>query len=65
MLAEPHCNMRACKHFVGVSQEDGTEMTEVVVCKAFPKGIPSEIAYGDNLHLAPFPGDHGIQFESS
>lgn len=65
MLMEPRCSMRACKHFTGVSQEDGTEMTEVVVCKAFPKGIPSEIAYGDNLHLAPFPGDHGIQFESS
>ncbi|MFO7776003.1 MAG: hypothetical protein R6W89_09420 [Candidatus Hydrogenedentota bacterium] len=39
------------------------ETTEVVVCKAFPDGIPHEIAYGDNEHLTPFPGDHGILYE--
>jgi hypothetical protein len=35
-----------------------------LVCEAFPvEGIPMEIGYGDNLHLDPFPGDHGIRFE--
>ena len=28
-------------------------MTETNSCKAFPKGIPVKIAYGDNLHKEP------------
>ena len=40
-----------------------SEESEVVFCKAFPDGIPNEIAYGDNPHLEPYPGDHGIRFE--
>lgn len=63
MLAEPHCFTRLCRHFRGVAQPDGTEMTERVVCKAFPDGIPDEIAYGSNPHTKPFPGDRGVQFE--
>jgi len=65
MLMKPKCFARKCSHFTGVDQPDGTERTERVVCEAFPKGIPSEIAYGKNLHLKPFPGDRGIQFEKS
>ena len=53
MLAEPTCWTRKCKHYIGVIQPDGTEMTETNSCKAFPKGIPNEIAYGDNLHRKP------------
>ena len=53
MLAEPQCYKRDCKHFIGVKKSDGTEMSERVVCKAFPEGIPFEIAYGDNKHLKP------------
>jgi hypothetical protein len=64
MILEPNCNKRDCAHFIGVSQPDGTEMTECVICKAFPDGIPDEIAYGDNKHTAPYDGDHGIQFTS-
>ena len=63
MLATPNCYTRKCKHFQGVKQDDGTEASEIVVCKAFPEGIPPVIAYEDNKHLEPFKGDHGIQFE--
>jgi DNA topoisomerase-1 len=40
-------------------------MTETVACDAFPNGIPDEIAYEDNLHTSPYPGDHGIQFAAA
>lgn len=63
MIIEPTCNKRRCKYFAGVSQPDGTEATERVVCAAFPNGIPDEIAYGDNPHTHPVEGDNGIQFE--
>ena len=53
MLAEPKCWTRECKNYIGVIQPDGTELTETNSCKAFPKGIPIEIAYGNNKHLKP------------
>ena len=64
MLEEPKCSMRDCRWFLGVKQDDESEETERVVCEAFPDGIPAEIAYGDNPHLKPYPGDNGIQFEA-
>jgi hypothetical protein len=65
MLGEPQCFARNCKHFLGVVQKEGDdfERTEKVVCAAFPRGIPDDIAYGDELHLQPISGDHGIQYE--
>ena len=63
MLAAPNCWKRKCKNYTGVIQPDGTEMSETNACKAFPTGIPNVIAYGENLHLEPFEGDNGIQFE--
>jgi len=65
MLLEPECRKRRCKHYLGVKNdsEPFDESKERNYCEAFPDGIPEEIAYGDNLHLTPFPGDHGIQFE--
>ncbi len=63
MLAESNCWKRNCKHYLGILQPDGTEMTEVQYCTAFPKGIPDDIAYGKNQHLKPVKGDNGIQFE--
>ena len=44
--------------------EPHDESTEMPVCAAFPDGIPFEISYGDNDHLMPVEGDHGIQYES-
>ncbi len=63
MLKEPTCSERGCKHFLGLKRHDGPETEDVVICEAFPEGIPEEIAYGSNPHTSPFPGDHGIRFE--
>ena len=73
MLAEPHCYTRRCKHLRGVEQPDGTELTERVVCVAYPDGIPDRIAYGDpetmevaDLHLEVQPDQVGEKvFEES
>lgn len=53
MLLESKCYTRKCKHYQGIAQPDGTEATERPVCKAFPNGIPVEIAYGKNTHSKP------------
>jgi hypothetical protein len=55
MLGDPTCWTRECKYYLGIIQPDGTEATEVNNCKAFPDGIPNEIAYGNNKHLEVFP----------
>lgn len=55
-IAEPKCFTRRCKHFLGVIQPDGTELTETNNCEAFPSGIPYEIAYGKNKHTKALPG---------
>jgi len=62
MLAEPQCSIRGCVHFLGV-KNDGEESTERPICGAFPDGIPESIAYGNDTHIHPIKGDHGIQFE--
>ena len=62
MLAEFKCWTRNCKHYDGVKWFGDDERS---VCKAFPAGIPPEIAYGDNLHLEPIKGQQNdIVFES-
>lgn len=63
MLSEPECYKRKCKHFQGVSDAD--EEYQVPICKAFPDGIPADIAYGNNPHTTPYPGDGGITYEES
>lgn len=62
VVEEPRCFTRKCIHFIGVKSE-GIEENERVVCKAFPNGIPDDIAYGNNLHLLPVAGDHGLQYK--
>jgi hypothetical protein len=32
-------------------------------CKAFPEGIPDELAMSVVMHDKPYPGDNGIRFE--
>ena len=34
-----------------------------MICEAFPEGIPLPIWRGEQSHLEPVPGDHGIQYE--
>jgi hypothetical protein len=43
----------ACKNMVDMNH-----------CLAFPDGIPEPILLGENDHTEPYPGDHGIQFDS-
>lgn len=53
MIQEPKCFTRGCRWFIGVKKlKKGDESSEVVICAAFKKGIPNDIAYGDNLHLS-------------
>jgi hypothetical protein len=65
MLETPSCYLRKCKHFIGAynPSEPFEEKYEVVICKAFPLGIPDDIANGKNKHLTPVEGDRGIVYE--
>ena len=59
MLLEPTCWTRQCKYFQGVKVDNEDEETERNICKAFPDGIPYDIAYGNNLHSKLFPNQVG------
>ena len=61
MLPTPKCfsDKRKCIHFLGVKQVDGTEESEILVCKAFPDGIPNDIAFGDDSHKEAKKGQKG------
>ena len=39
-------------------------MENTLICEAFPMGIPEVIFRGDNLHIEPFPGDHGLKYKA-
>lgn len=43
----------ACVHY----------QSQTTTCKAFPEGIPIEVAGGQVSHLDPLDGDHGIRFD--
>lgn len=66
----PRCADRGCKHYVGFRLKRESLAfhifpTMYLACNAFPypMGIPDEIAFGNNDHLAPYADDNGIQFE--
>ncbi len=50
LIKAPRCFQRHCKHYQGIAPPDGIELTGRPVCKAYPNGIPDEIAYGNDLH---------------
>lgn len=50
MIMAPKCYERRCRHYIGVAQPDGTEESEMNVCRAFPRGIPEDIEDGRDLH---------------
>jgi len=64
MMQEPECSKRNCANFLGFVDPSGQGNEGVLpVCKAFPNGIPPAIAWGNNKHIKPYPGDQGIRFE--
>lgn len=63
LIHESKCDVRSCRHYLGVAYVGEGEAGERHVCAAFPDGIPDEIAFGNNKHLKPYPGDHGIIYE--
>jgi hypothetical protein len=67
MLMECNCwyGTRKCKYFLGIKNDSKPfdESKERYYCKAFPNEIPDKIAFEDNKHTKPYPGDHGIRYE--
>ena len=60
MIEQPRCWSRRCRHFGGVEEVGGEgEQFQVVVCPAFPRGIPERIAYGEDDHLTYVIGQEG------
>jgi len=61
MMPQPYCDREKCIHYRGFPEQDWDDKpllepeSERVFCDAFPTGagIPSDIVYGRNRHLAP------------
>lgn len=66
MMEQPQCSKRECEHWFETGDfidPQGKDVEGTVpVCRAFPKGIPDAIAWGDDPHTKPTEGDHGIQY---
>ena len=65
MMGPCECLRRNCKHLLGIKHDAPPEENERWTCRAFHDGIPDEIAFGDNEHTTPYPGDNGIQYEEA
>ncbi|HPO71215.1 MAG TPA: hypothetical protein PLU39_11810 [Armatimonadota bacterium] len=51
MIVSSQCAL--CKHLIGIGPG----------CKAFPDGVPKELAHNKVWHDKPYPGDQGYRFE--
>lgn len=65
-ILSPQC--AACAHYRGprgrvVEEDGGMLLYSVVVCDAFPRGIPVAISLQERDHRKPYPGDRGVRFE--
>ncbi len=54
-IEDPKCIKRSCRHVLGIKEFKGSPVPKLY-CKAFPNGIPYEIANGNNRHYEPFSG---------
>ena len=52
----PECYKRGCKYYLGVKSD---YFSVYNYCKAFPDGIPRDIAYGSNTHSEVQKGQVG------
>lgn len=59
ILSEIQC--WSCRHYVsGLESPNRVES-----CAAFPDGIPRAILANTADHRQPYPGDHGVRWESN
>lgn len=58
MVSYPAPLCIVCKHFNVKSQYE-----DIITCKAFPKGIPTDIFYEAGDHTKPVKGDSGIVYK--
>ncbi len=56
LLDMPRCFERGCKYYLGVKKSGKMPYN---YCKAFPDGIPHDIAYGSNTHSKVQQGQVG------
>jgi len=57
MLEEPNCYIRKCKYWYGFVKTKDSRI--ITVCLVFPKGIPDDIAYGEDKHEKVIDGQVG------
>jgi|APSaa5957512535_1039671.scaffolds.fasta_scaffold30329_4 hypothetical protein len=64
-LVESNCLKRDCTYYSGAKEFiEGDPTSANHFCMAFPKGIPEEISYGENLHLKPLKNQgNDIEYE--